>query len=184
MVNFSIEVPDSKSSSYTMVTGIVFLLNVLVFAWLSFAGEKSTASSLCIVGLALNLSALMLFFLFNKKNVFKKFRLDIIFIISAIIWAIIGKWLLAVLLIVFAVMGFFTNRKLNILFSDEGILYPSFPPRNIPWTEVSGVILKDDILTIDLKNNQLFQFSLENDAVEGLDAPKFNRYCREMLNSQ
>ena len=94
-----------------------------------------------------------------------------------------GNYFLGLLLLIFTAFGFFANKKKAILFSDEGIVYPSFPEKNYKWEEVSQVILKDDILTIDLKNNHLIQLNVNEASAREIDAPSFNSFCEKKLQS-
>jgi hypothetical protein len=40
------------------------------------------------------------------------------------------------------------------------------------------VILKDDILSIELKDNRLFQFSLDKNIAAAIDSAAFNNFCK------
>ena len=73
-------------------------------------------------------------------------------------------------------MGYFANKEKVIVFSDDGILYPSFPEKKYTWDEVAQVIWKDDILSIDLKNNKLIQFKIEKTFSETFDDIAFTQW--------
>ena len=77
----------------------------------------------------------------------------------------------------------FTLNKKLVHFSENGITYPTFPTRSISWKEVDFVILKDDILTIEMKNNKLMQFTLEKHISSGINADEFNNFCKQQLAS-
>ena len=59
-----------------------------------------------------------------------------------------------------------------------------FPASNIQWekkynwTEIAQIICKDDILTIDLKDNKLLQLNIEKNFAERFDVNEFNKFCR------
>jgi hypothetical protein len=47
------------------------------------------------------------------------------------------------------------------------------------WSEINNLVLKDGLLTVDFKNNKLFQqLTDENYPV---DENEFNNYCRDRL---
>ena len=73
-------------------------------------------------------------------------------------------------------MGYFANKEKVIIFSDDGIQYPSFPEKMYTWDEVDQVIWKDDILSIDLKNNKLMQFRIEKRFSETFDDIAFTQW--------
>src|SRR5262245_41182427 len=135
MDNYKIEIPNEKAATYKVVTFIIALINVLVFAFLFFNAD-SKWKALAGIGFGLSAMSLLLYFLAKKNKGLSSFRIEIAFIIDAIIWAIMAKYLLAFFMIVFAVLGIFTNKKLIINFSAKGILYPSFPPKLFSWKEV------------------------------------------------
>ncbi len=181
MNKYSIAIPNTKAPSYKAVTLLILIINFLVFAYLIYVVNTSAYKALCFIGMMINMLAIAAL-LFEKKNkLLQSFRVEIIFIISAFIWAFTAKYLIAILLFIFAIAGLFTNRKLTVLFYDKGILYPSVPAKLFLWQEIAQVILKDDILTIDLKNNRLMQFNLDNEVAAEINAEEFNEYCRERV---
>ncbi|MDB5211737.1 MAG: hypothetical protein JWQ30_2564 [Sediminibacterium sp.] len=70
----------------------------------------------------------------------------------------------------------------EIAFNEEGIIINSFPRRSYHWALLSNVVLKDCILTIDFKNNQLIQKeTLEDTTVQ--EEKEFNEFCRTRLKA-
>ena len=118
-------------------------------------------------------------FLIEKRKT-NRLTLDIALICISLFWISRGKYLIALLLIVVALAGFYINRKKIVTVSDEGIRYPYFIDKIIDWSEVGNIILKDDVLTIDLKNNTLLQSTVM--AMDGtLNESAFNEYCSGQL---
>ncbi len=62
-----------------------------------------------------------------------------------------------------------------------GITFNSFPATMHVWQNITNVVLKDNILTIDYKSNKFFQKEIETDVSEALEK-EFNAYCGEQLN--
>ena len=81
------------------------------------------------------------------------------------------------MLLLFAVMSFFANKKTVVTFNDEGVIYPSFPVKKYLWSQITHVICKDDILTIDLKDNKLLQLNIDKKFAAEFDADEFNIFC-------
>jgi hypothetical protein len=71
----------------------------------------------------------------------------------------------------------------EIAFNEGGIVINSLPKKEYPWTVLSNVVLKDNILTIDFKNNKLIQKEIESDASQN-DEREFNEFCRNMLDTK
>ena len=80
-------------------------------------------------------------------------------------------------------MGLFERQAkfpLEIGFSDESIVINTLVRRRYRWTDFNNIVLKDDLLTLDFKNNRLLQretIDEEGDA----DEDEFNDYCRAQL---
>ena len=185
MNKYSIAIANEKAAVYKLITGIMIFINLLVFGFVFFNTTAITQKKISLLGLFLNGIAITLFFLYNysKTKYLKNYRVETALIISALLWLFIGKYLLSVLLICFSIMGFYTNKKLTIQFSENGILYPSFPAKLFLWVRVEQVMLKDDILTIDMKNNKLLQFAIDKKNTVAIDEAEFNKFCREQLQT-
>lgn len=120
----------------------------------------------------------LIFFLvkhFTKK--LTSFSPEISFIILSICWLLLSKILFAACILCFAVIGFYTYKQFKIIFSLEKILYPSFPNKTYLWNEVNNVMLKDNVLTIDLKNNKLIQAVIDKSSADEIDEKAFNEFC-------
>ncbi|MFY7900610.1 MAG: hypothetical protein ACOVNY_10535 [Chitinophagaceae bacterium] len=68
----------------------------------------------------------------------------------------------------------------EIGFDNEEIAINSFPVKKIQWSMVNNVVLKDGLLTIDLKNNQLIQKEV-HELVSKETEHEFNTFCKEQL---
>jgi hypothetical protein len=51
------------------------------------------------------------------------------------------------------------------------------------WTELNNVMIKDDLLTMDFKNNSLFQAYTDDEENEEYEVEdeEFNEYCKRQL---
>jgi len=107
------------------------------------------------------------------------YRLTIFFVILNII-AIFFKWWLLILLIPIFIFYRITTRKLPVNIGADIIRYPSFPARSIEWTELSNLILKDGLLTLDFKNNKIIQQAVDND-FQSPEEEEFNEFCKKRL---
>ncbi|MFZ9661984.1 MAG: hypothetical protein ACO29O_08910, partial [Chitinophagaceae bacterium] len=70
-------------------------------------------------------------------------------------------------------------------FSDEKIEFNGIFKRQIYWQELSNVVLKDGMITLDFKNNNLIQKETdidEDDEEYDVTEEEFNEYCRNMLS--
>lgn len=118
-----------------------------------------------------------------EKRKAKRLLFDIAIICIGLFWMIKGEYGIAMTLIIVALFGFYTNRKLVVFFSKDKISYPSFITKTYSWDEVSNVILKDDVLTIDLKNNKLLQSTISAESAAVINEDEFNAFCMERLSN-
>ena len=86
---------------------------------------------------------------------------------------------------IFAVLGFYALQStFTIIANINGIVYPSFPKKIFKWSELDNVILKDKILTIDLKNNKLIQHTLNESDNKYLDENEVNSFFQSNIKPQ
>jgi hypothetical protein len=107
-------------------------------------------------------------------------RLAIFFAIVNIA-AIILKWWLAIFLIPIYIFYRISTRKLTVSVGNNRISYPSYPARSIEWKELSNLILKDGILTLDFKNNRIIQQAVDED-FQNPDEKEFNEFCKQRIS--
>jgi NADH:ubiquinone oxidoreductase subunit 6 (subunit J) len=116
----------------------------------------------------------------QKKNGKIIFYSSALFI-AAIAWVTMPY--LSWLFMPFALMGLLERPakfNLEVGFSDNCIVINTLIRRKYNWTDFNNIVLKDDLLTLDFKNNRLLQketIDEEGDAEED----EFNMYCRQQL---
>ncbi len=85
------------------------------------------------------------------------------------------------MLLLFILLDFIAHKKLLVDITDKQIVVPYVMQKTINWNEVNNVILKDGLLTIDFKNNKLFQQLILN-SDEDVNEKEFNDFCKQQLN--
>ena len=61
-----------------------------------------------------------------------------------------------------------------------GVLVNTFPKKLYPWAEINNMLIKDDYITIDFKNNKLIQKQINEPVTEAIKN-EFNAFCAEHL---
>jgi hypothetical protein len=103
--------------------------------------------------------------------------------IAAIAWVTMP--FLPWLFVPFALMGLFERQAklpLEVGFSDDRVVINTLIRRKYTWADFNNIVLKDDLLTLDFKNNRLLQretIDEEGDA----DEDEFNLYCSDRLRA-
>jgi hypothetical protein len=103
---------------------------------------------------------------------------------AAIVWTLMPyfQWLV----FVFGFLGLFefhAKFPLEIGFTDKQIVFNSLLKRRYTWNDFNNVILKDNLLTLDFKNNKVFQKETIDDEGEA-DEDEFNEFCRLCLEGR
>lgn len=176
-MQYNIILPDDKATTYKVVTFIIALVNAVGFAVFYFNETEPGRQVLVVPGMLISMLALIFYILKLTQKRLAAFRVEISFIIAALIWLLYGNTWLGILLLIFAIFGFYSNRNLVVRFNEQGIDYPSFPKKHFLWQDVDFVIVKDGILTMEMKDNRVFQFTLSKEQAAMLDEPAFNNFC-------
>lgn len=91
------------------------------------------------------------------------------------------SWLF-LLFVTLAFLEYQTKRPLEIGFDKDRVVINSLIRRRYDWSAFSNIILRDGLLTMDFKDNRLFQKEVADDEDEDdADEDEFNDYCRTRL---
>ena len=103
--------------------------------------------------------------------------------IAAIAWVTMP--FLSWLFIPFSLLALFerlAKKPLEIGFSSTEVAINTLFKKKYSWSQFNNIVLKDDLLTLDFRNNRLFQReTIDDDSDAGED--EFNAFCREQLRN-
>ncbi len=178
MLNYQFIIPNKKLVTYQIFSYAIVLLNI---AGLFLLSPQQEGWGHGIYVALLLLTIVRAFWDYRAYKQQKHFISNLLLlIILALFWSRtsynMGIWLNLLL----AGLYFISTRKLQITVSEEGVSYPSFPAKNIQWPAISNLILKDDILTIDLKNNKIYQHQVAY-TDNAVNEREFNDFCSKKL---
>ncbi|MEO8766369.1 MAG: hypothetical protein ABI416_18860 [Ginsengibacter sp.] len=174
MQQFKITLKNDKIKYYKFIALLLVAFNLAVFIYLLTAGIH-----LYEIGLALLFSVLYLVFhLYKSKKAGVPFFIKgVSFFILAGGWIILQNYLLAIACIVLGILYRLSLQKLEFLFREDFIRRLNFPRKEYPWSMIGNVMMRDNILTIDFKNNTLIQLEAENN----INEIQFNEFVRHEL---
>lgn len=120
---------------------------------------------------------------FKKR---KKPDLILAFALAAVVLILLLRlpWL-AALYLVLALVYRKSVRSQEIGFSPEIIVVDGLFQKRINWSELNNVLIKDGLLTMDYKNNKLFQQEtddLDDDEDDDVTEEEFNAFCQTALH--
>ncbi len=70
----------------------------------------------------------------------------------------------------------------EIAVDPAGIVINTFPKKHIPWGAIQNLMIKDDYITIDFKNNSLIQKQINEPVSEAITL-EFNSFCKEQIQA-
>lgn len=101
--------------------------------------------------------------------------------IAGIIWLFIPglRWFF-ILFVLFVLFDHQARHPLEIGVSDEQVVINTFFRKKYRWNDFSNVILKDNLLTLDFKNNKVWQREIEP-YISNVNEKEFNVFCSEQI---
>jgi hypothetical protein len=175
-------VKNEKTKNYKAISQLLVFFNLLGFIFLLMNSDEVIGRKIWLL-FSIVATAVYTFFAVLER-IFKKTTPDFwhrsIFIYCAAAWLYEGYWWLSILLIVFILFDYLAQRKLVVTITDKKIILPTLPRKEVEWNELNNLVLKDDLLTVDFKNNKIFQQLIFN-SDEEIDENKFNDFCKSRL---
>ncbi|MFY8127311.1 MAG: hypothetical protein ACOVMM_02970 [Chitinophagaceae bacterium] len=186
--NYVVELKH-KSTKHITIIGVLLLVFAyamslyFIYERYSLLGENiELYNKLLPIILATIIS--MVVFIFKLYKYYKGDNLYLFWALAfaSFIWLYIPKmqWIMA-LYVVLA----FLDRPLKVTpeygFDSFGITLNSFPEKKYSWSEVSNVVIKFNMLTIDFVNNKIIQAEISEDISLQLEK-EFNDYCKSKIN--
>jgi hypothetical protein len=181
MEKFELTLRNAKLRSYHVISWLLIFLNIVALYIYSFSSSGGLGDRFGIIGTFL-LALLLLFVRRTDRFSFPDRKMSLLRVnfLIIILWLRWQLYIPAAATFVFELLYSYSVRKFEVLVEKKGIIYPSFPKRKILWNELQNIILKDGILTIDLKNNKLIQQELEED--DAVNEKEFNEFCKQQLS--
>lgn len=176
MQHFNVILKNDKIKSYRHIALIILLLNLAVFIFMLFYDEYryEAASAILLVGI----------YVFMRLYFIKKYKqgnyLDqIIMFVLAGCWLGLQNYFLVTAMVILGILYHLTLQKIQFVFTPEKVTRFTFPGKEYDWNLFNNVILKDNILTLDFKNDKLIQAEIENQKT--INEQQFNSFAQLQL---
>jgi len=176
---FRIPIPDKKRNSFYFLSLFIFILNLIIFLRIITVAE-TYQKWVGIFGSLICVSGIILSYLKRKK---RPGILHILhFILLTLTWIFLPAVIPAICIAIFTALAYLAGKERWLLIGESGIQFPSFPPQKLPWRNVSDIILKDLVLTINLADNRYIQLVLPpNSFARG--ETDFLQTCQEWIRA-
>jgi hypothetical protein len=174
MHTFGITLKNEKEKSYRRIILFFVILHILLFSYLLFTRLwKEGLSGLIVTVLYAGYRLLIC----NKNKQKFTFGSGYFFVFGIV--SIMDTWWLGIIDMILFLLSSIALVPISLTFSSADIKKAGFPFKKYQWDEFSNVILKDNILTLDFKNNKLLQAEIAN---KSINEEAFNTFAKEQLN--
>jgi len=162
-----------------------FLLIASVFVFLFYLFVDADRLRLYVASIVVIVAQMIYNFYQRKRNQYRDHRIS--FVVSCITFFFIPSknFIVIIIAILYGVLALLERQikfPEEIGFNKTGITINTFLKKHYEWSFINNVILKDGLLTIDYKNNKIFQKELEEEIMPVLEK-EFNEFCRLQLET-
>lgn len=169
------QLTDSISQLMLLLAVCVFIFSVSV----SSAGTNAVVLIILTIGI---LAWWVYSYVKHKKGGAPFYRLALL--LASVGWFLQPKGLIiAIIYFVAAALEKQAKFPQEVAFDDEEIVFNTLPKKRYSWQDLTNVVLKDGILTVDFRNNKLFQKEIESHT-SAKEEQEFNEFCLSRLNAQ
>ncbi len=167
-----------RENAVNLISIVLCSLSILAFLYQQIrTGEINLFLSFAVLVIAGGL-VINSFFFRKKKSI--SFRIWLL--LTGIFW--LGMPYLRLLSIPFFLLSFLEYQArypLEIGFSNDLVIINTLFRKKYAWSAFNNVVLKDGLLTLDFRNNRIFQRETAEDDEPDADEDEFNRYCSDRL---
>lgn len=170
-----------KNRNSRLVDNISILLCVLSLLVL-INTQLVTGPSTLVISLCILIILVLLWNFFMGTRKLRRVQYSKALLLAGVGWLTIStfEWV-AIPVIAMAFIEKPAKANLEIGFSVEEIVMNTMIKRRFTWIEFSNIMLKDDLLTMDFKNNKVFQRQTIEDEPDATE-DEFNEYCAKQLS--
>ncbi len=182
MNQFLFTLKDNNQKAFNSFFWFLFFLHFIAAAVRAFNATNNYQKNIAASSMAVFLLLTAFFFLFKNKIKQKNYQL-VLLGLMVLFWLVQAAWLPALIVVMAVSLSFvILKKKSEAIFSAaEIIITRSVFKKNYSWAAVQNVILKDNLLSVDFKNNHLLQVELSTDNMS-VDENSFNQFCKRQLN--
>ena len=177
MKQYDLVLKNEKEKSYRRISIFLLIINFISIVFITYQKGFTKWGPLIISVIAI--FSVFAVHYFQNKN--EKITFSVAFFFFMMAWLTGGYWLPAILNAIFSFLHLLALQTPVVKIDANNITYPSFPKKKISWHELSNLILKDGLLTIDFKNNKIIQQKIAGTS-SSIDEKEFNEFCRQLLN--
>ena len=181
MNQFTITLKDNTQKAFNSFSWFILFLHLVAAAVISINSPDKDQHTIAIGAIILFAVVAGLLFVLKTQS---KFLHLLLFLSMIVFWLLLSAWLPAIVVALVIVFAYRVLKiKSSVYFISEYIVITrSLFKKVYSWDQVEHIVLKDRLLSIDFKNNQLIQSEIAAESY-ATDEAAFNQFCREQLNA-
>lgn len=179
---FKLILRDTNEKAFRTFFWFLFCMHLVVAGVFALRASGHYIITGCCIFTGIYFLLLIFYWVSRKRETdFFKYVFPV-YLVHVALWIVLKIYIalaIVVLLILFAEL--IRKRKTFLSFNKDEILFQQILfSKKYPWQQLDNVILKDGLLTVDFKNNQLLQAEVEQ---YGDDFTEFgfNEFCKDLL---
>lgn len=173
--DFNFNLVNSQKKSIRLLANGILVINAIVLLYITYKLSYSKYYYIRITFIVV-LAALDIYAK-RKDWLYHTGALMLVFIG----WLLFNYWWVGVIMIALSLFAELAVAQKRICFEDKSISTNTVFGKTYNWDNLQNVVLKDGLLTLDFKNNKIFQVYLKDDTTKETEQ-KFNEYCKSKIN--
>ncbi|HQW84577.1 MAG TPA: hypothetical protein PK987_08960 [Ferruginibacter sp.] len=182
-MHYNFVLKDNNAKAYRLFTWFLFFLHLAVAGIILYntASKNERPGIYLLTGFYI-LIALLYFITRKQKYAFETFSFTMALFYASFWVKYVGVLAAFIFVAVFLFVNFIHKKKTKLLVTDAGVqLIMIFKTIVYNWADIDNLVLKDGLLTIDLKSNKLVQTEVTKETKQ-VDETAFNKFCSMQLN--
>ena len=179
----TVKQPDYKSANAISMLMLMLALAVFIYtAWMHWSSRVYHNAAILYAVLSSFIAVWCIYCLAFASRLKRVPYFRLALAAAAIGWFVepLSNYWMGALYAIAALIERQVKFPAEIGVDDRGITFNSLPAKAYIWHEIDNVLLKDDIITIEFKNNKIYQKETEADVSAALEK-EFNAYCSSKL---
>lgn len=171
-------IKKERSGNIDLISILLCFMSFAFFIYYSYL-QNNFSSVLFIGSLLIPVTAIRSIVLKKKPGNRANFKHPLL--ITGIIWLFVPgmRWFF-VLFVLFVMFDHQARHPLEVGISDDQVVINTFFRKKYKWSALSNVVLKDNLLTLDFKNNKILQREIEP-LLSNVNEKEFNAFCAEQV---
>lgn len=174
-------IKKEKPLNIDLISILLCVISFVFFLYYSFI-QQNLYLFLLLAGLLVPI--VLGYTIWSKRKSNPKANFKHPLLVTAFVWLFVPglRWFF-IFFVLFVLFDHQARQPLEIGISDEKIVINTFFRKRYLWSSFNNVVLKDNLFTLDFKNNKILQKEIEPYATN-VNEKEFNLFCLEQISNQ